>query len=73
MQTGYEELLLFVQEIKEKANCGKDVPDNVLLISVANSLPIWAEIAKCGPGYVRCQTLGVYIVTEEFFDKTLRK
>lgn len=32
-----------------------------------------AGIAKRGPGYVRCQTLGVYIVTEEFFDKTLRK
>lgn len=68
--TGYDELSLFIQKIKEKANCGKDVPDDVLLKSVANSLPIWAEIAKRGSGYVRCQTLGVYIITEEFFNQT---
>lgn len=33
-----------------------------------DSLIILAKLANFGPGYVRCETLGVYIVTEEFFN-----
>lgn len=32
-------------------------------------LQLWAFLAKNGPGYIRCDALGVYVVTEEFFDK----
>lgn len=35
----------------------------------SSTITSWAGLAKRGSGYVRCQTLGVYIVTEEFFNK----
>lgn len=33
------------------------------------NLQSWAFLARSGIGYVRCDTLGVYVVTSEFFDK----
>ena len=33
------------------------------------NLQLLAHLARSGPGYVRCESLGIYIVTKELFDK----
>lgn len=41
-------------------------------LSNGEDLQSWAFLARSGVGCVRCDTLGVYVVTEEFFDKNLK-
>lgn len=51
----------------------KEVIVDFILDKLANDedLQLWAFLARSGVGYVRCETLRVYVVTEEFFDKNL--
>lgn len=42
------------------------------LLVCGESMTVWAKLAKLGPGYIRCEELGVYIVSEEFFDYKLK-
>lgn len=39
----------------------------------AEQLQVWAKLAKIGCGYVKCEELGIYIVTEEFFNQNFMK
>lgn len=53
----FEDRKSFLLAISDRLHYGKD-------------LEAWSVVAKAGPGYIRCEELGVYVVTEEFFNQT---